>query len=89
MSDPAVDAALRTLVSMVGREWNRGEALEAAAREALAPIRRLHSPHCGCSNDHVRMHIGPDCDPVCQDCGQLWPCDTAKLIYTTSELENR
>lgn len=28
----------------------------------------------------------------CDECGQIgmgWPCDTAKLIYNTSELENR
>lgn len=35
------------------------------------------------------FHIGPDCDPVCQDCGQLFPCATARLVYTTEELENR
>ena len=79
MSDPAVDAALRTLVSMVGRDWNRGEALEAAAREALAPIRALHKPS---DNDCPRCRR-------CVECDMGWPCDTAKLIYTTSELENR
>lgn len=55
---------------------------EKGAREALAPIRRLHKP----SDDNCQ------CCRHCVECGQIgmgWPCDTAKLIYTTSELENR
>ena len=61
----------------------------AAAREALAPIRELHKP---CAEPDY-----PD-EPYCKTCGhydgsfvdfthQPWPCDTARLIYTSSELE--
>lgn len=86
MSDPAVEAAERAAVT--AECTGRGLVI-AAAREALAPIRELHVPDCGCGDDHVRFHIGPDCDPVCLDCGQLFPCATARLVYTTYELENR
>jgi hypothetical protein len=49
-----------------------------AAREALKPIRELHQPE-SCRSD--------DFDPECVDCNQLWPCDTAQLIYSSEELE--
>lgn len=53
-----------------------------AAREALAPIRALHKPsvdECHCCRHCVE----------CGDIGTGWPCDTARLIYTSSELEER
>ena len=63
---------------------------EAAAREALAPIRELHKPG---------TEAGYEDEPYCETCGhydglsadfthQPWPCDTARLIYTTEELSD-
>ena len=62
----------------------------AAIREALAPIRALH----------IRgTEAGYEDEPYCETCGhydglsadfthQPWPCDTARLIYTTEELSD-
>ncbi|NDK91755.1 hypothetical protein GYA93_19575 [Gordonia desulfuricans] len=43
----------------------------------LAPIRELHKP----SGDDCRCCIH------CIECEQLWPCATARLIYTSEELQ--
>lgn len=73
-------------------EWGMGGAIASgAAREALAPIRELHRPH---------TEDGWEDEPYCLTCAhetrtsrdlsyQPWPCATARLAYTTSELENR
>ena len=61
-----------------------------SAREALAPIRALHKPG---------TEAGYEDEPYCETCGhydglsadfthQPWPCDTARLIYTTEELSD-
>lgn len=75
MSDPAVEAAQRAASSncYTGRGL-----IEAAAREALKPIRELHYPREGSVS---AMYP----DPLC-NCGDDWPCDTAPLIYATEEL---
>ncbi|AEJ93022.1 hypothetical protein FDI16_gp047 [Mycobacterium phage Shauna1] len=91
MPDPAVEAAARAW------EWYpvpkdipldvRSVPL-AAAREALEPIRELHHPRW--SNCINACCSGEDCrlrDRVCEHCEVDWPCDTAKLIYTSEELE--
>lgn len=50
----------------------RGSLAIAAAREALAPLRELH----------IDDGLG-----FCSTCdSQDWPCDSAKLIYTSAEL---
>lgn len=45
------------------------------AEEARAAIRELHRPA-----EHYSA--------VCAECDTWWPCDTARLAYTTDELEN-
>ncbi len=115
MSDPAVEAARRVLDEWVNDTWNasRDFVAEAAAREALAPLRELHKPvqavhswgeperlvprcpeclgragvhPCGCWAD-------VDIQFACSTCRyrsgrhEDWPCPTAKLIYTTEELQ--
>lgn len=91
MADPAIEAAQRAWVAneaLDGIAYCPGEgglwtpdAMEAAAREALKPIRELH-----------RLVTVPDGGRVCHSCwnsfGEYmrWPCPTAQLIYTTEEL---
>ncbi|MBM7280333.1 hypothetical protein JTZ10_21550 [Gordonia rubripertincta] len=45
-----------------------------AAREALAPLRKLHTRR-------QKMH-----NVICDECRSYWPCATAKLIYPEDEL---
>lgn len=82
MSDPAVEAAQRACSSYLhSRRTGNPDVdhprrcLEAAAREALGPIRDLHRPE--------PYAQGPD---YCMGCDSKWPCETAKLAYTTEEL---
>lgn len=78
MNDPAVEAGRRvcpgtdspTVLSIF-------RIAEAGAREALKPIRELHKPHPG---QHA---AGSD---VCGGCRLIWPCETARLVYTSEEL---
>lgn len=81
MTDPAVDAAQRAYGVFIGEATERGFAI-AAAREALKPIRELH-----------RHGIWePTGKPYCIHCRHReveWPCPTARLIYTTEELEQK
>ncbi|QNN97999.1 hypothetical protein SEA_GANDALPH_55 [Mycobacterium phage Gandalph] len=80
MSDPAVEAAARAW------EWYpvpkdnpllvRSVPL-TAAREMAKPIRKLHHP----IDEHG------DSVEECSECRHRWPCDTAKLIYTSEELQ--
>ncbi|AYB70746.1 hypothetical protein SEA_CLARKSON_7 [Mycobacterium phage Clarkson] len=89
MSDPAVEAARRVCPgtdSLTALAIHR--TAEAGAREALKPIRELHRPRW--SNCINACCSGEDCrlrDRVCEHCEVDWPCDTAKLIYTTEERE--
>ena len=80
--DPAVEAAQRA--ERASKWWDSGnqtawdsDYAEAAAREALAPIRALHRP----DGDYGYQ-------TQCVACGLMWPCDTARLIYSTEELPN-
>jgi hypothetical protein len=43
----------------------------------LEPIRELH----------VKMTRLGDLPTLCHECRKMWPCKTAKLIYTTEELQ--
>ncbi|TGB37899.1 hypothetical protein [Mycolicibacterium peregrinum] len=75
--DPAVEAASRAYTSPVGHPiyWvTTREAMIAAAREALKPIREVHKP------------VLPPGIERCGECDVVWPCETAKLIYTTEDL---
>lgn len=94
-TDPAKDAADRawdaTKTTGVIPDENPWEQSIAAAREALAPIRDLHKRHRDLEWD------GEWSAPYCQTCAhefygdlcyQPWPCTTAKLVYSTEELEN-
>lgn len=83
MSDPAVEAARRAWdksnTSGLRKSWDQLEGNTFtqmqidAANEALAPIRKLHRP-------------APS-DDLCIVCC-YWPCATARLIYTTEELND-
>lgn len=87
MSDPAILAAQRAIDGPHGvaaaRDEHAAPLAVDAAREALAPIRDLHKP----SANHCDAHANDSaCCAECIECGQLWPCDTARLIYTSEEL---
>lgn len=87
MSDPAIEAARtawRAELPLVPAEHFIGQTpprnLTRAAREALKPIRELHTPEIVRSLDDEQW-------TECTSCyGAHWPCETAKLIYTTEEL---
>lgn len=84
--DPAVQAAQRA-DEMCDGTWIDGgrELAVTAAREALAPIRELHRP-----TEHTRLVGFPrayQAEPYCVEDQKSWPCDTARLCYTTGELE--
>ena len=72
-ADPAIAAAERA--SLNGKALRYKNEGVAAAREALAPIRALHRPHYGML--------------WCREDQQRWPCQTAYLIYTREELNQR
>ncbi|WIC40274.1 hypothetical protein SEA_HOLLIDAY_79 [Gordonia phage Holliday] len=89
--DPAIAAAQRAwdaryvgrLVSTVesAAHDGLGALAIAAAREALAPLRELHRPFTVRTNDDESW-------VECHSCvGQEWPCQSARLLYSSSELE--
>lgn len=80
MTDPAVEAARRIRDShpYCGHNHHADSCLTDAAREALKPIRELHKPR------EWEWHTEPRISCICGL--HPWPCDTAKLIYTTEEL---
>ena len=92
MADPAIEAAQRAWVAneaLDGIAYCPGEgglwtpdAMEAAAREALKPLRELHRP-TPIGWETFCEHCVEYCEPVRH---KQWPCHTAKLIYTTEEL---
>ena len=82
MSDPAVEAAERALghpipVKPLPEFAPYSTVAITAAREMAKPIRDLHKP--------VQI-AGTDLTVCRAGCYDYWPCDTAKLIYTTEEL---
>lgn len=83
--DPAIEAARRAAKSLnasrVAGAYARVTTDTAtAAREALAPIRELHTRGL-VDNPYY------DNEYECVECMDPWPCATAKLIYTTEELQ--
>lgn len=75
MSDPAIEAADRAEA-----KWTKSgpyrDLVADAARGALAPIRELHKP--------VGSRVAKA--DLCVECSVHWPCATAKLCYTSEEL---
>ena len=53
----------------------RAADLRAAAEQALEPVRELHVP--------TRTRWGR----MCAECGLVYPCRTARAVYTTAELQ--
>ncbi|CPT90333.1 Uncharacterised protein [Mycobacteroides abscessus] len=89
MTDPAVEAAQRALDGMPALS----EPLEqpvfkallrdvgaAAAREMAKSVQELHKPEPG---PHIHDDTPWTC---CADCGDEWPCETAKRVYPSEEL---
>lgn len=83
--DPAIEAAQRAMRNWPGRRVNQDE-LATAAREALKPIRELHKPitepiwwHADEPGEYTRCS--------CQGLFGRWPCETAKLIYSSEEVD--
>lgn len=62
------------------RDQARTEA--AKLRAIIDRVRAIHQRGpCACGNDHYRTHIGPDCDPICTECGPGdWPCLTRRAL---------
>lgn len=85
MSDPAIEAAQRAFAEYWPDQGafefgysNEGRFGIDAAREMAKPIRELH-----------RVERGEyENEKYCTACGNRWPCDTAKLVFTTAELES-
>lgn len=84
MSDPAIEAARRTLAAWGESETETESAATAltAAREALAPIRELHKP---AMDTRTELHPEPGCE--CGNGADWRDCPTARLCYTTEELQ--
>lgn len=84
MSDPAIEAAQRAWHAEDDGPHDgfvRAGRLVVAAREALKPIRELHVPVIH-ADEHTSERWAE-----CREClGAYWPCETAKLIYTSEEL---
>jgi hypothetical protein len=74
--DPAVEAGRR--VFMVGGLESWRAYAEAAAREALKPLRARHRKTEGWLRGTQVT--------VCAGCRRLWPCADARDIYPESEL---
>lgn len=83
MSDPAIEAARRVEVMRLAGKLGPQTREEAAAREMANPIRDVHKPEDNWSFERQSL------DRNCAECDVEWPCYTAKLIYTTEELEER
>ena len=82
MSDPAVEAADRRAFSLLygyGPRLRRDD-LIAAAREALAPIRALHT------RAGIQLMLDGQRYTICDHCEMPWPCATAELAYPSEEL---
>lgn len=75
MSDPAIEAAQRAWGDRRGSKtaWKVGI---AAAREMAKSVQELHRP----------TYVAHRRRKFCVDCGQVWPCETAKRVYPSEEL---
>lgn len=77
MADPAIEAGNRVF-KQFSELANPTQYTVAAAREALKPVRELHTPYTVSEPDGEWS--------FCAHSHNSWPCETAKLIYTTEEL---
>ncbi|MBB3752653.1 hypothetical protein FHT44_005165 [Mycolicibacterium sp. BK634] len=59
------------------------DAMKEAVHEALAPLRRLHTPG-PVSQLSTSWMVGAKAE--CTTCRRDWPCSTARLIYDENEL---
>lgn len=85
-TDPAIEAVQRARECDDSRLWAlKDEALTPVARAALAPIRELHKPKT-IPWPYLQLDDSPTHITGCEHCNGQWPCDTARLIYTSSEL---
>lgn len=82
MTDPAIKAAQR--VELPRQVEHHRVAAVQGAREALKPIRELHKPG-PISRLSTAWMVGGTAE--CTTCRRDWPCSTARLIYTTEELD--
>lgn len=76
MNDPDIEAAQGKICEdIVHTEHRIAEELTLrAASEALKKTQELHKPTMWFVENY----------PYCEECNRRWPCDTAKLVYTTS-----
>jgi hypothetical protein len=88
MSNPALKAARRAWDSRKLVVNRPAHYMEAAAREALKPVRELHKPFwencinaCCCSGEQCKHR-----SRLCAGCDEYWPCATAKLVYAADDL---
>ncbi|WP_195167780.1 hypothetical protein [Mycobacteroides abscessus] len=80
MTDPAISAAQRAWDNDQLSCWPSQNA-EAGAREMAKSVQELHKPEPG-------YGINDDGIPwtSCAECGCEWPCETAKRVYPSEEL---
>ncbi|SLF32863.1 Uncharacterised protein [Mycobacteroides abscessus subsp. bolletii] len=83
MTDPAIEAVQRLLDQygdLADLPMDRDD-LVAAAREMAKSVQELHKPEPG---------YGINYDGIpwtsCAECCDVWPCETAKLVYPSEEL---
>ena len=77
------DAARRQLRDLQRvYEHDTDETVRAEDRAVIYRVQALHSQGaCSCGYEHVRLHIGPDCEPMCNECGPgEWPCATRRAL---------
>lgn len=82
MNDPALQAA-ESVFGVCGEPGNHSDGcLIAACRIALKPVRDLHASKEMSPSHHLR------CQTCRDDLGHsvLWPCATARLVYSEGEL---
>lgn len=77
MSDPSIEAVNRVIGAdaLLLPEKHRRE-LVASAREMAKSVQELHRP----------TYVAHRRRKFCVDCGQVWPCETAKRVYPSEEL---
>lgn len=86
MNDPAIEAAQRATGGRVSHLVGPGRYALRGAREMADPIRELHRPDAGHSPE-CECGLAPGALPNCLGCSDDWPCATAKLVYSSEELE--